>query len=81
VLDREIVREFLDEEFRDLGIKKPKDIYKEVLVETFCKFVEYDFYEWIKDNFQTFFNHGNPDWDWIKARIKHYLKDQTSRLT
>ncbi|MCL5985435.1 MAG: hypothetical protein M1371_02590 [Actinobacteria bacterium] len=75
MLDRKVVKEFLDEEFRGLGIKKPKDIHKKDLVETFCKFVEDDYYEWVKDNFQSFFNHGNPDWDWIKTRVKHYLED------
>ena len=24
--------------------------------------------EWLKDNFKVFFNHGNPCWDWIKAK-------------
>jgi hypothetical protein len=75
VLDCKVVSEFLDEEFRDLGIKKPKDVHKKVLVETFCKFVEDDYYEWVKDNFQSFFNHGTPDWDWIKAKIEYYSKE------
>ena len=43
----------------------PDDIYKEVLVEAFCKYVEDDYYEWLKDNFKSFFNHGNPDWQWL----------------
>ena len=38
MLDRKIVREFLDEELRETEI--PDDIFKEVLVETFCKYVE-----------------------------------------
>jgi hypothetical protein len=75
VLDRKVVGEFLDERLEELGISKPKDISKGILVETFCKFVEDDYYEWVKDNFQSFFDHGNPDWDWIKARIKCYSKE------
>lgn len=75
MLDRKVVGEFLDERLEELGISKPKDIPKGILVEAFCKFVEDDYYEWLKDNFQSFFDHGNPDWDWIKARIKHYLKN------
>ena len=27
-------------------------------------------YEWLKDNFKSFFNHGSPDWDWIRGKIK-----------
>ncbi len=42
------------------------------LVETFCRYVEDDYYEWVKDNVKSFFNHGDPDWDWIKGRINYY---------
>jgi len=24
---------------------------------------------WLKDNFNSLLNHGNPDWEWIKERI------------
>ncbi len=41
---------------------------KQRLVEAFCQYVEDD-YEWLKDNFKSFFNHGNPDWEWIRGRI------------
>ena len=30
---------------------------------------EDDYYEWLKDNFKSFFNHGNPDWEWIRGRL------------
>ncbi|MBI5875514.1 MAG: hypothetical protein HZB81_06695 [Deltaproteobacteria bacterium] len=72
MLDRQVVKEFLEEEFEDSGIEIPKGISKKSLVETFCKYVEDDYYEWLKDNFKSFFNHYNPDWDWIKGRIDHY---------
>ena len=68
MLDRKVVREFLDEEFKEMEI--PKDISEEALIDTFCKDVEDDFYEWLKDNFKSFFNYGNPDWQWIRERIK-----------
>jgi len=72
VLDRKVVREFLDEELKEIEI--PEDIFKEVLVETFCKYVEDDYYEWLKDNFKSFFNSGNPDWQWTRARIKKHRR-------
>lgn len=75
MLDREVVKQFLDEQLEDIEIEKPEDISKKVLVETFCKYTEDDYYEWLKDNFKSFFNDGNPDWDWIKGRIEHYSKD------
>ena len=59
MLDREVVRKFLDEELKETEI--PDDIFKEALVETFCRYVEDDYYEWLKDNFKSFFNYGNPD--------------------
>ncbi|HBY56450.1 MAG TPA: hypothetical protein DEG96_01075 [Candidatus Atribacteria bacterium] len=59
MLDREAVREFLEEELE--GMEIPENIPKETLVEAFCKYVEDDYYEWLKDNFNSFFNYGEPD--------------------
>jgi hypothetical protein len=75
MLDRDVVKEFLDEEFEDSDIKIPRGISKKGLVETFCLYVEDDYYEWLKDNFESFFNHGNTDWDWIRDRIKYYQQE------
>ncbi|MBU0533560.1 MAG: hypothetical protein KJ887_02025 [Candidatus Omnitrophica bacterium] len=75
MLDREIVKEFLDENLQERGMGSLEGIKKSDLVETFCLYVENDYYEWLKDNFKSFFNHGNPDWDWIKNNIKHYKND------
>jgi hypothetical protein len=66
-LDRDVVEEFLDCKLTDFEI--PKDIDKETLVEAFCQYTEDDYYEWLKDNFKSFFNHGDPDWDWIRQKI------------
>jgi hypothetical protein len=74
MLDRKVVRELLEEKFKEMDIVLPKSISQKTLTETFCKFTEDDYYEWFKDNFKTFFNYGNPDWDWIKERIKHYSR-------
>ena len=68
MLDRKAVREFLDEELGEVEI--PDDIFKEALVETFCKYIEDDYYEWLKDNFKSFFDYGNPDWQWIREKIE-----------
>jgi len=73
MLDRQVVKEFLEEKLE--GIEISNDISFDILVETFCKYTEADYYEWIKDNFKSFFNHGNPHWSWIKERIEHYSKD------
>ena len=72
MLDRDVVKEFLDCQFEDIELEIPKDILKEQLVEAFCQFVEDDYYDWLKDNFKSFFEHGNPDWEWIRERIKAY---------
>lgn len=69
MLDREDVKNFLLEEMKDAGIRIPKSIDKKKLVEAFCRFTEDDYYEWLKDNFKTFFNHWNPDWEWIKEKL------------
>jgi len=69
MLDRKVVEGFLIERMKDAGMGIPKGIDKGKLVEAFCRFTEDDYYEWLKDNFKSFFNHGNPDWDWIKRMI------------
>ncbi|MEM3341446.1 MAG: hypothetical protein QW728_02010 [Thermoplasmata archaeon] len=73
MLDKEVVKEFLDDQLD--GIEVPAEISMRVLVETFCRYVEEDYYEWLKDNFKTFFNNGNPDWDWIKNMINKYKQE------
>lgn len=72
MLDRDVVKEFLNDEFEDSDFKIPKGISKKVLVETFCLYTEDDLYEWLRDNYKSFFDHGNPDWGWIRDRIKYY---------
>jgi len=67
MLDRDVVKEFLDREFEDTEV--PEDIDRNKLVEAFCDYVEDDYYEWLKDNFKSFFNHGDPDWEWVRERI------------
>lgn len=70
LLDRKVVREFLEEEF--MGIEIPDDISKEEIVEAFYNYVEDDYYEWLKDNFKSFFNYGKPNWQWIRERIEKH---------
>ena len=74
MLDRQVVEEFLDGEFEEGDWEIPEDISKDVLVEAFCQYTENDYYEWLEDNFESFFNHGNPDWEWIRGRIEYYTK-------
>jgi len=70
MLDRDAVEEFLDCQLEELEIEIPEDISKEQLVEAFYQYVEYDYYEWLQDNFKSFFEHGNPDWEWIRERVR-----------
>ena len=51
MLDRAVVEEFLDGEFKEGDWEIPGDISKDTLVEAFCQYVEDDYYEWLKDNF------------------------------
>lgn len=72
MLDRDVVEGFLDSEFEERDWEIPGDIPKDKLVETFCLYTEDDYYEWLKDNLKSFFNHGDPDWNWIRGRMSHY---------
>ncbi len=77
MLDREVVKEFLEENFKESGKKIPKGIKKSDLVETFCIYVEDDYYEWLKDNYKSFFHslsQNKTKCNWVRGRIKHYLK-------
>ncbi len=69
MLDRQVVEQFLDGEFEEGDWEIPADIPKDKLVEAFCQYVEDDYYEWLKDNFKSFFD-SNPDWDRIREKIK-----------
>lgn len=70
MLDRAVIEELLDCKLKDLDLEIPEDISKAALIEAFCQYTEDDYYEWLKDNFKSFFEHGNPDWDWIREKIK-----------
>ena len=70
MLGRDVVEEFLDCRLKELKIRIPKDIKKEALVEAFCQYVEDDYYEWLKDNFKSFFGDGELDWEWIRERVR-----------
>jgi len=70
MLDRDDVEEFLDCKLKELEIEIPKDISKQQLVEAFCQYVEDDYYEWLKDNFKSFFGDGEIDWEWIRGKIR-----------
>ena len=70
MLDRTVIEALLDWEFEGLDLEIPEDIPREALVEAFCQYTEDDYYEWLKGNFKSFFDHGNPDWEWIRKKIK-----------
>jgi hypothetical protein len=70
MLDRDVVEEFLNCKLKDLEIEIPEDISNEQLVEAFCQYVEDDYYEWLKYNFKSFFDHGELNWEWIRGKVK-----------
>lgn len=55
MFDRGAIEEFLVSQFEDLEWDLPEGDEKQALVEEFCQYVERDFYEWLKDNFRSFF--------------------------
>ena len=74
MLDRTVVEEFLGWEFEEGDWEIPEDISRDALVEAFCQYTEDDYYEWLEDNFKSFFNHGDPDWEWIRGRLTTHEK-------
>ncbi len=55
MLDKKVVENFLFEELDEAQMQIPKGINRKKLVEAFCIFTEDDYYEWLKDNFKSFF--------------------------
>ena len=56
MLHRKTIEEdFLNEKFKELEITIPDCISKNDIVETFCRYTEDDLYEWLNDNFKSFF--------------------------
>jgi len=70
MLDRGVIEELLDWEFEGLDLDIPEDIPREAVIEAFCQYAEEDYYEWLKDNLRSFFDHGNPDWNQIIEKIR-----------
>lgn len=69
MLDRVVVRKFLESQLDDINSVVPDDLDLESLAETFCQYAEEDYYEWLKDNFKSFFSHGDVDWEWVRRRV------------
>ncbi len=74
MLDLKVIREFLEDNLEAYEI--PKDISMKDLTRTFAKYVMDDYYEWLRDNFKWFFNHGDPSWDTIRERIKEVKNEK-----
>ena len=69
MLDRDVVKDFLEAQITCAGLHIPPNIRISDLVDAFVDYAENDYYEWLKDNFKSFFNHNDPDWHWIGTRI------------
>lgn len=65
MLDRRLIKEFLEEEFKLAGIILPETISIDEIAEAFCQYTEDDYFEWLRDNYKSFFNYDNPNWSWI----------------
>lgn len=75
VIDRAIMKEFLNEYLKYMDIEKPADVPDDALVEIFCDYVESDYIEWFNDNLDSFFgghvfDFRNPDWTSIREMVK-----------
>lgn len=70
MLDRLVVADFLKEELKEQEIELPRGMTFKKLVETFCQYTEDDYFEWLKDNYKSFFNHGIPNWKWVKWQMQ-----------
>lgn len=69
MLDREVIKDFLIAEFEDTN-PIPKGIDLDKLAEDFAVYTENDLYEWLKDNYKSYFFQGEHfDWSDVKERL------------
>ena len=68
--------DFFKEAIEEAGFSIPNDIDSDDLIEAFAYYVEGDIYEWMMANFRSFFNHGNPNWDWVREYIEDMKNDE-----
>ena len=70
MLDREYIVEFLKSELEYMGLEIPLDISPSALIEAFYDYLEGNYDAWLRESLSAFLNDGEPDWDWIRERIK-----------
>jgi len=70
VVDKDVIKGFVSSELEEMDLEMPQDISQAQLVEAFCQYVEDDRYEWLKDNLKSFLEHGEPDWEWIREKVR-----------
>lgn len=69
MLNKQAVKEFLQSDLEDVEI--PKNIDFDDLVDVFIDYCEDDYYEWFKDNANSFFSGDNGiDWNSIAKKIQ-----------
>ncbi|MDA0987541.1 MAG: hypothetical protein O2783_00065 [Chloroflexi bacterium] len=76
MLDRQVVQEFLESQMEDIGLTVPADIDQAAFVEVFCQYTEDDYYEWLKDNFKSFFD--EVDWEWVREKVRSVGNQETT---
>lgn len=73
MLDKEVIKEFLKSYLEDLDV--PKSINMNDLADVFIEYCENDYYEWLKDNANSFFSGNNGiDWNSIAKKIQKKKK-------
>jgi hypothetical protein len=70
MLYRKVIKDFLIAEFQNSN-PIPKDIDLDKLTEDFSIYTENDFYEWLKDNFKSYFFKTEFSWENVKDRLKY----------
>lgn len=73
MLDKQVIKEFLEEYLEDIEI--PKNINLNNLADVFIEYCENDYYEWLKDNAKSFFYSSDGiRWDYVLQKIRDKKK-------
>lgn len=72
MLSRESVKSYFEELIKEDKIELPKDISVDDIAELFCIYLETDYYDWLKSNFNSFVKQND---DWFKYKLNRAKED------
>ncbi|MBI4301552.1 MAG: hypothetical protein HY664_03000 [Chloroflexi bacterium] len=68
IIDELFIRDYLRERLEDDEIELPDGVSLDDLADDFMEYIEIDIYEWLRDNYRSFFR--DFDWEPVSKKAK-----------